>query len=178
MNVAYLVLPSLLMVLATGVAVAPWGVRPVASIALQLLPYFIAHLFIVRGRGVVPSPVVFAAGLAIDIGTDGPLGFWALIYLTGVLIARQLPAVLLQSRFGRLSGLFLIVAALTATQVGIASLYQLQWIDWQVVLAGTALAGIAAAVLDLLWRGGRSERDLNVTERGAGRATASGSGHV
>ena len=42
-------------------------------------------------RGVVPSPVMFVAGIAMDIITNGPLGFWALIYLFGVLIARQLP---------------------------------------------------------------------------------------
>jgi len=167
-RVVYLILPAVLVVAAVAVAAAPLGAPTSVSYVLQVMPYLIAHVFLVRGKGFVPSPLMFAAGLAIDIASDGPLGFWALIYLFGVLMSRQLPVGLTQTRTGRLSGLLLVVFALAAAQVGLASLYQLRWIDWHAVLVGTMGAGLIAGIVDLLWPDGRSDRSLNMTDRGAG----------
>lgn len=168
MTVVYFVLPTLLVVLSVLVAVAPWGAWTGAGLVLQVLPYMVAHLFLVRGKGFVPSPVMFLAGLAMDVGTGGPLGFWALIYLFGVLITRQLPGGLVMTHAGRFSGLLLVVFALSAAQVGVASIYQLKWIDWHGVVAGTVIAGVLTGLADLAWRERRSERDINVTARGGG----------
>jgi len=167
MSVVYLVLPTVLILATTLAAIVPWGAPPGAGYVLQVMPYMMAHLFIARGKGFVPSPVVFLAGLAMDVASAGPLGFWALIYLFGVLVARQLAGGAATSRGGRLFGLVLAVFALTAAQVGLASLYQLQWIDWQAVLVGTALAGLVTLLIDVAWRDRRFERELNVTSRGA-----------
>lgn len=166
MSFVLLVLPTILVLLAVLVAAAPLGAKGDIGLVLQVMPYMMAHLFLARGKGFVPSPVLFLAGIAMDITSGGPLGFWALIYLFGVLIARQLPAGLMHTRLGRLSGLLLVVFVLAAAQVGLASLYQLKWIDWHPVLAGTLVAGGITLLIDLVWRERGPERPLNVTMRG------------
>lgn len=170
MNTVLLVLPTILVLLAVLVAAAPLGANGDVGLVLQVMPYMMAHLFLARGKGFVPSPIMFFAGVAMDIASNGPLGFWALIYLFGVLIARQLPAGLTHSRLGRLSGLLLVVFVLAAAQVGLASLYQLKWIDWHPVLAATLAAGGITLLFDLVWRERGRERPLNVTMRGDGSA--------
>ena len=124
----------------------------------------------VRAPHMMPPASVFVLGIAIDLFSAGPLGFWALIYLFGVLIARQLPVGLMYTRLGRLSGLLLVVFVLAAAQVGVASLYQLKWIDWHPVLAGTLVAGGITLLIDLVWRDRAAERPVNVTVRGDGAA--------
>ncbi len=171
MNALYAVLPSLIILSVLMLAVAPWGDAQQARLVLPLLPYMAAHVFLARGKGLVPSPVMFSAGIVMDLATHGPLGFWALIYLFAMLIARQLPDGLMSSRLSRLSGLLLMVFVLAAAQVGLASLYQLRWINWHEVLAGTLIAGLFAAALDLVWYERRSDRHINVTTRGARSAT-------
>ncbi|MGI9478908.1 MAG: hypothetical protein ACR2PI_19560 [Hyphomicrobiaceae bacterium] len=171
MNIILAVLPTCLVFMAVLVAAAPLGASVEAGLVLQVMPYMMAHLFLARRKGVVPSPVMFAAGIAMDIISNGPLGFWALIYLFGVLIARQLPHGLTNSQSGRVSGLLLIVFALAAAQVGLASLFRLAWIDWHPVLAGTLMAGFVTLLIDLMWRERREETTFNVTARGGDGAT-------
>lgn len=167
MSFVLMALPSCLVLIAVLVAVAPLGLNSDVVLALQIMPYMVAHLFLARGKGVVPSPVMFLAGIAVDITSGGPLGYWALIYLFGVLIVRQLPVGLTETRIGRLAGLLLVVCALAAAQVGVASLYLLDWVDWRAVVAATLMAGAITLVMDLMWRGRVSERAINVTARGA-----------
>jgi cell shape-determining protein MreD len=165
------ILPTLLIVLAVGIAVTPLGLPDGAQFVLPLMPYMMAHLFVSRGRGFVPSPVIFLAGIFVDIASGEPLGFWAFIYLFGVLIARQLPDGLMQNHWTRLSALLLMVFALSAAQVALASLYQLKWINWHAVLSGTLVAGAITALFDLMWLQTRSDSALNVTDRGARQAS-------
>lgn len=172
MNIVLLLLPSCLVLLAVLAAAAPLGVNTQAGLVLQVMPYMMAHLFLARRKGFVSSLVMFLAGITVDITSGGPLGFWALIYLFGVLIARQLPSALMHTQMGRLSGLLLVVFALAAAQVGVASLYLLEWIDWHPVLAGTLVAGLITLLIDLMWRERVSERAINVTARGAGTRSA------
>ena len=166
MSIVLLLLPSCLVLVAVLIAVAPLGLNSDAVLVLQIMPYMMAHLFLARGKGVVPSPVMFLAGITLDITSGGPLGYWALIYLFGVLIARQLPDGLMETRVGRLGGLLVVVFALAAAQVGVASLYLLDWVEWRSVLAATLIAGAIPFVIDLMWRARGSERVLNVTARG------------
>ena len=119
MNIVLAVLPTCLVMLAVLVAAAPLGASVEVGFVLQVMPYMLAHLFLARRKGVVPSPVMFIAGIAMDIINNGPLGFWALIYLFGVLIARQLPQGLTDTRSGRVSGLLLIVFAVVFGPLGV-----------------------------------------------------------
>ena len=162
------VLPSICIAVAVLVATAPLGLGPVADLVLHILPYMVAHVFVARGKGFVPSPVVFVAGLLVDLADGGPLGYWALIYMLGLLITRQMSGGLGQTVLGRLSGVVFIVFALAAGQVVVASLFQLKWIDWHVVLAATAIAGLIGAVFDLAWPTRSSDKASNMMIRGGG----------
>jgi rod shape-determining protein MreD len=106
----------------------------------------------------------------MDIATDGPIGFWAVIYLAAALVARQIPGEMMQGVSGRLAALAGMVVVLFVLQVAIASLYRFEWVDWQGVIWGTGMAALGVLVVDLFWRGGGGERRLNVTERGARQA--------
>lgn len=162
-----MVLPSFLVIIAVLFAAAPLGLNGDAVLVLQIVPYMMAHLFLARGAGLVPSPVMFFAGMTLDITSGGPLGYWALIYLFGMLVVRLLPVELLETRIGRLFGLLLVVFALAAAQVGIASLYLLDWVEWRSVLVATLIAGVVPLLIDSIWRERRSDRVINVTVRGS-----------
>ena len=112
--------------------------------------------------------LLFVAGLLVDLADGGPLGYWALIYMLGLLITRQMSGGLGQTVLGRLSGVVFIVFALAAGQVVVASLFQLKWIDWHVVLAATAIAGLIGAVFDLAWPTRSSDKASNMMIRGGG----------
>ena len=164
------VLPSLVIALVLVLACAPWGAPDDARFMMPLLPYMAAHVFLARGVGVVPSPVLFAAGLVMDLATHGPLGFWAIIYLSGALFARQLPGAIMQTVMGRLGALAATVLVLFVVQIAVASLYKLEWVDGRGVIAGTSLAALMVLIVDLLWRPGQKATQVNVTQRGARQA--------
>ncbi len=98
-------MPTLVLVLVTLVATLPWGVGLVPRHVLPLLPFVVAYVFLTVTDWPVPSPTIFACGLLMDATGDGPLGYWALIYLAGTMIAQQLPRTLTESRLLRLSSL-------------------------------------------------------------------------
>jgi rod shape-determining protein MreD len=159
--------PTVSVVLALAIACAPFGAPEGARFVMPLLPYMAAHVFMVRGAGAVPSPVLFLAGLVMDLATRGPLGFWPLVYLSAGLVARLMPATLSETAGGRLAVLLAVVGVLAAGQVGLASIYNFEWVDWQGVVVGTVIAALPAALVEIVWRRGRDERRINVTERGA-----------
>lgn len=165
---------SLVVVLVTLMSTAPWGAPEGARFVMPLLPYMAAHVFLMRRPGIVPSPVLFAAGVFVDLATHGPIGFWALVYLGAALVARHLPDEMKGGIVGRLGGLGAIVLVLIVFQVGLASLYKFAWVDWQGVIAGTSIAALPVVVVDLLWRQARDGRRVNVTDRGAGQARRAG----
>ncbi len=173
MIIVRVIVPVLVISMAVVFAIAPLGLPDWAGIMAPVLPAFLACVFIMRGRGVALSPVLFGGGLVVDIASDGPLGFWALIYLFATLIAYQLPASLVQSRVGRACGLVLIVFAVAVAEAGLASLYQLKWVNWHSVLGGTFGAGLVAVVVDLAWRSRVAQSGHVVTSRG-GAATQRG----
>jgi len=170
MKFVFAIVPSVIILLVALIAVAPWGAPDGARFVMPLLPYMAAHLFLMRGVGVVPSPVLFGVGVFMDLATNGPLGFWALIYLGAALVVRHLPGEMVRGVMGRLGGLGAMVLVLIVFQIALASLYKFEWVDWQGVIAGTSIAGVPVLLLDLLWRPGRRERQLNVTNRGAEHA--------
>ena len=73
----------LLVGLSTLAAALPWGLPADACLVLPLLPYAVLHVATVTRDGAVPEWLAFVAGLALDLLTGGPLGYWALVYLAG-----------------------------------------------------------------------------------------------
>lgn len=108
-------------------AVMPWGLPSEARFVLPMLPYVVVHYWSVDGRGWMPTPMVFAAGLLIDLVTRGPLGFWAAIYLIGHMIARALPGPMAETSAGRFLGYCVTVAVLALIQWLVASAHFVAW---------------------------------------------------
>lgn len=109
---------------------------------LPLLPYIIIHMGALRAPASMPSWLVFATGLGMDFVTHGPLGYWALIYLSGLFCLHMAPDGLLRTHVGRTVLSIATVGILVALQFGVSSVYVMQVIDAQplVQAAGTALA--------------------------------------
>lgn len=147
--------PTASIFLLTFVAALPWGLPPMGRVALSLLPIIAMHYWVVCRDGSIPEWQVFACGLALDFLTDGPLGYWALIYLVAdltVLGARMS----LRSRFSRRLWLLLTLAASAALAWGLASAYLLTMVDWLSFGAGAGLASMSALLFFLL-AGSRDE---------------------
>lgn len=76
-----LAVPPVSLLLITLIAVAPWGLPADARYILPLLPAIVVHYWALRHPHAMPEWLAFASGLTVDLVTNGPLGFWALMYL-------------------------------------------------------------------------------------------------
>lgn len=155
--------------LLTCLAALPWGLPADQRFVLPLLPLAAIHACNLRRAGSCPEWVAFACGVALDVVTQGPLGFWAFLYLLGhalgvgsAPVARRLPA-----RLG------LPVAALViAACVGwlLSGLYYWEATDWRPWARAVLWALAPATVIGLLFGGTASahaRRDNARLERGA-----------
>lgn len=74
--------------LLTAAAVAPWPGAG-SNLFAAMLPAAFLHYWALRRASVIPEIAVFFSGLAVDIVSGGPAGFWTLVYvsawLTGLL---------------------------------------------------------------------------------------------
>jgi rod shape-determining protein MreD len=85
-------LPSIALVLTTLAGALPWsalaGATGSTTSAGVMLPLAVIHgCGLWRGAS-LPAGVVFLAGLLADVLTAGPLGYWPLIYLLGLIVVR------------------------------------------------------------------------------------------
>jgi rod shape-determining protein MreD len=129
--------PALTLVLATIVAVLPWGFGHLADFGFAMLPMIVVHYWSLRRPRHLPVSLVFACGLAIDVMTHGPLGFWALLALVSVAAApapdRDTFASTIAGRYGH-SILAMGVVALVGWVL--MSIYFQRVIDWQPMAFG------------------------------------------
>ncbi len=144
----------------TVLSALPWGVAAESRFVLPLLPVVAIHYWVLRERAdLVPEWFVFACGLLLDVLTNGPLGFWSMIYLFAYLLATvSLP----WARDGALARWLLLLAALALLSVSawlISSLYDVELADWRPFALGAVAAGLAHPLLALLLRGTRSRRE-------------------
>ncbi|RMF07385.1 MAG: hypothetical protein D6773_03575 [Alphaproteobacteria bacterium] len=98
-------------------------------------------LFCAMPQRLVPPWLVFLAGLATDILTAGPAGYWAMIYLLTYTLARQFAG---GRRLRGAAHIWLSFAA-TGALAGacawaIASLYYFRLIEWQPIAFGVGAA--------------------------------------
>jgi rod shape-determining protein MreD len=121
--------------------------------------------------GLMPPVLVASVGLAIDALTYGPLGYWPLIFLAGMAVARAANRVL--EGAGR-AGVWL---AFVAASLGLAvvawltaSAYFFQMVDWRPMALTVAIQALAypmlAALLAPLERIVAGPRVLNLGRRG------------
>lgn len=157
MTPGFRLLPFLLIVLATLVCALPWGPPPEFRLVLPLLPYVVIHRCVERWGPATPDWLVFLAGFATDVAGQGPLGYWALIYLCGYTMIRSVTA---DRTHGFLSSAFLFlvtVVTLAMMQWSVASIYYLRSTEIQPLVLAVAVAASAYLVMLLLIPGESTE---------------------
>lgn len=165
MNPMRAVLPSLALAAATLLAALPWGVPAGARLAPPLLVAALLFALDARRADAVPEWVAFASGVAMDVVSQGPLGFWAMLYLLAFALAevlRPTPRVPGGALVGDALAYLAATGVVAAAAFGLASLYALQWAEaWPYAFAGVTVAlaypavALAAGVLDPIARAGR-----------------------
>lgn len=68
--------------LATFAACVPWRLPSDVALAPMMLPAAIAVHFAARRPYLLADWALALAGLAVDVSTQSPLGYWPLVYLT------------------------------------------------------------------------------------------------
>ncbi len=121
-------LPALLLLFLPALAAYPWQLPVETGLVLPFLTLLVILFCALRYPGLLFSPLVFLSGLACDLFTRSPLGYWTLLFLLTLACARTAASLVTRRGpfFGWLcSGLTLILAAAAAW--GLASLYQFEW---------------------------------------------------
>ncbi|MBA2127367.1 rod shape-determining protein MreD [Hyphomicrobium methylovorum] len=155
----------------TLIAALPLGIPAGDRFFLPLLPAVAIHYWTLRHDAWLPEWVVFLAGLTLDVLTNGPLGYWALIYLLVHLAATVSTRYALGGTFSRLILLGLAILSVTVVAWAVASLYFFEFLDWRPYATGALLASIASlfVLLPILrFLDNAAARDRNVRlERGS-----------
>ena len=139
--------PILSITVLTLIAVLPWGLASESRFFLPLLPIIAIDYWGLRRPQSMPEWSVFLAGLTLDVLTQGPLGYWALIYLFGYFLGA------LCEPYGRHSQRLRVAlfgaAQLCVTLVAwlLSSAYFWEFADWRPYASGAAYAAIAALVI-------------------------------
>ena len=103
---------------------------------MPLLPVVLVLVIGLRAPNTLPSWLVFGCGLVMDLLLQGPLGFWALIYLAALLAVRLVPIRQSRQAIQRLVWVSVICAGLAALQWTVASSYLWAGVEvWPLVWA-------------------------------------------
>ncbi len=154
-----LVAPLSVLVL-TVLSALPWGVPAGSRFVLPLLPVVAIHYWVLRERAdLVPEWFVFSCGLLLDVLTNGPLGFWSMIYLLAFLLATLSIGWAREGAFIRWLLLLAALAILSISAWLISSLYAVELADWRPFALGGVAAGLSHPLLAFILRGTRSRRE-------------------
>ncbi len=131
MTMARHLAPALSVAVLALLAVLPWGLPADGRFVLPFLPVIAIFYWSLRQPERLPLWVPFVAGLIVDVLSNGPLGFWPLIYLGSVVLGVEAHG-MASSRAGANWGLFAVsIGALVIGAWGVASIYHLALADWQ-----------------------------------------------
>ena len=163
-------IPMLTVTLLVLLCVMPWGLGQSFHFALPLLPFAAIHYWARSRPASMPCTFVFAAGLAVDVLSYGPLGYWSLVYLMGLGLAAGLARVLLDSSpLADCTSFCAAIALLALIAWSLASVYFIRFIDWQPMATAAAMLAAAYPFVHLLlaplerWLAG--PRTLNLERR-------------
>ena len=139
-------------VLAAAVLVLlPWGVGDQANFVLPLVPLLALHYWGLRRPELIPAVLAFGTGLAVDVIMHGPVGFWALLFLAALAMARAEQEFASRSGwFGRLALTGLALATIAVLEWIIGSIYYFQQLEWRVLMVAALAALAVYPVLALL----------------------------
>lgn len=134
--------PALAILAATLVCALPWGSAGDLRLVPPLLPYAVIHLAAERRGNAVPDWLVFLCGFATDVVGQGPLGFWALIYLCGYTMVRSATVASRPGALGSIGYFAVTIACLGLMQWSVASIYYLRAAEALplAIASGTTLA--------------------------------------
>jgi rod shape-determining protein MreD len=130
-TIAGRVTPAATVFILAILAVLPWGLPAHARFVLPFLPVVAIHYWSSRHSERLSTWVPFAVGIVVDVLTNGPLGYWPLIYLGAMMLgadAQRMPGTGPAARWA------LFLAALVGLVIaawGVASLYHLEFSDWR-----------------------------------------------
>lgn len=140
---------------AVVVAAVPWGLPGEATFILPFFTLLLVFLFSAPRRKMIPAWLAFLAGIATDILTAGPLGYWAFLFTLCHALARLMAHKGPAQSIAALWLQFVIVAACAGVAGwSLASLYYLRIIDWWPIALGAAAAGLLCPFIGLLLRRG------------------------
>ncbi|HET6390989.1 hypothetical protein [Hyphomicrobium sp.] len=153
-------LPVLSVALLSLAAALPWGLAAEDRFVLPLLPVIAIYHWTLDPDAWLPDWAIFLAGLMLDVLTQGPLGYWALVYLCAYAVAMLVSRRPAASALGRMATLAFAIVAVTGFAWLLASLYFLQLLRWQ-PYAWSALVTIILAFaltpfLGITWSGAKS----------------------
>lgn len=162
-----LVVPSLTVLAVIVLAAVPWGSPPQLKLVLPVLPYVLIHLWSEHRPEALPEWATFLLGLTSDVLGQGPLGFWALIFLSGQWIALTSSRLLLPA--ARIPVFMLTAALLAVLQWMVGSLYGLRLLEVEPLAIAAVAASAIYAGLVLIFPGGEAHaaRSNERLQRGA-----------
>jgi rod shape-determining protein MreD len=134
------VLPTLSILALTFAAVLPWGLPSSYRFVLPLLPIVAIYYCALDAERWLPDWVVFVVGLTLDILTQGPLGYWALVYLIAYVVGVYASRVSADTAISRIAVLAASIIAVTIFAWLAASVYFLEVLDWVPYARGAIFA--------------------------------------
>ncbi len=145
------VIPGVIVALTTLLAALPWGLTSDTRFLLPMLPYAAIHYWAVHRPALMPQWIAFSSGLATDVLTHGPLGFWSLVFLLGLMFVQATRAGERWGTIGRWLHFCLTLVLLALAQWLIAASFFMHAIDWRPFLHGAILVALIYPVLSLIF---------------------------
>lgn len=124
-------MPALSVGLLALLAILPWGLPADGRFVLPFVPVAALHYWSSRHPERLSAWIPFVTGIVVDVLTNGPLGYWPLLYLGSVMLGVETHGV---GARGPLARWALFVAGLIGLVVaawGVASVYHLALADWR-----------------------------------------------
>jgi rod shape-determining protein MreD len=124
------IIPPLTIIAATILVALPWGMSAENRFFLPLLPLTVIYYWSNTRSSSAPEWLAFLSGLAFDILTNSPLGFWALIYLLGYFAGRLTSSQTGGGPFIKWFWYGVSLVALVGIAWSISSIYHMRFDDW------------------------------------------------
>jgi rod shape-determining protein MreD len=135
--------PMTSVVALTLLSALPFGFPSDVHFFMPLLPYTVIHYWAVRRPTLMPEWAVFLVGLGTDVLTHGPLGFWSLMFLIGVVAVdatRDLPDWGALGRWAQFCATLLVLGAAAWL---VTSIYFLELADWKPLAVALGCAALS-----------------------------------
>ncbi len=161
------VMPVVSVAVLTIVAILPWGMAADYRFVLPLLPIVAIYYWTLDRDVWLPEWAIFLVGLMLDVLTQGPLGYWALVYLVAYVCAVYASRLNVE---GTAKTLVLFAGGIVSVTVFawfVASFYFLEILDFRPYARGAGFAIVAAIIVTLalgaLGTAGKSVRPVRLT---------------